>query len=192
MVTLLGIHGTVTNPGRLYQALELAVNSAVSSDPSITANLLHLGNYKISFADGRPSESYDDDTQSVLDQVNSSDMYIIATPIFRASFTGALKNLLDHVPVETIMGKSVGLIGMGATDHHYLTVDTQLRPVLAWFGAHLVPGHVYLHSQHFQNGKLSDAKAAEGLESLGRSVLALHNSLAANPGSMGPSPLAAG
>ena len=77
MATLLGIHGTVTNPGRLYQALELAVNAAVSSDPSITANLLHLGNYKISFADGRPSESYDDDTQSVLDQVNSSDMLTV-------------------------------------------------------------------------------------------------------------------
>ena len=192
MATLLGIHGTVTNPGRLYQALELAVNAAVSCDPSITASLLHLGNHKISFADGRASEFYDADTQAVLGQVTSADMYIIATPIFRASFTGALKNLLDHIPVETIMGKSVGLIGMGATDHHYLTVDTQLRPVLAWFGAHLVPGQVYLQSQHFQDGKLSDPKAAAGLECLGRSVLALHNSLVANPESTGPSPLAAG
>ena len=192
MPTLLGIHGTVTNPGRLYQALELAVSAAVSSDPSITASLLHLGNHKISFADGRASEFYDDDTQAVLGQVTSADMYIIATPIFRASFTGALKNLLDHIPVETIMGKSVGLIGMGATDHHYLTVDTQLRPVLAWFGAHLVPGQVYLQSQHFRDGKLSDPKAAAGLECLGRSVLALHNSLVANPESTGPSPLAAG
>ena len=146
----------------------------------------------ISFADGRPPEAYGDDTQNVLEQVTSADMYIIATPIFRASFTGALKNLLDHVPVEGMMGKSVGLVGMGATDHHYLTVDTQLRPVLAWFGAHLVPGQVYLQSQNFKDGKLADPKAIEGLESLGRSVLALHNSLASNPESAGPSPLAAG
>ena len=81
---------------------------------------------------------------------------------------------------------------MGATDHHYLTVDTQLRPVLAWFGAHLVPGQVYLQSQHFKDGKLADPKAIAGLDILGRYVLALYNSLARNPESAGPSPFAAG
>ena len=77
------------------------------------------------------------------------------TPIFRATFTGALKNLLDLVPVEGLMGKLCGLLAMGASDHHYLAVDTQLRPVLAWFGAHPVPGGVYLQSRQFQEGKLT-------------------------------------
>jgi len=190
--TLLGIHGTVTNPGRLHQALESALAAAAAHDSSITTELLHLGDHQISFADGRPPEAYGDDTEKVFEQVTSADMYIIATPIFRASFTGALKNLLDHIPVEGMMGKACGLIGMGATDHHYLTVDTQLRPVLAWFGAHLVPGQVYLKSQHFQDGKLAEPKAIVGLETLGRSVIALHKSLAGNAESAGPPPLAAG
>jgi len=190
--TLLGIHGTVTNPGRLHQALESALAAAAAHDSSITTEFLHLGDHQISFADGRPPEAYGDDTEKVLEQVTSADMYIIATPIFRASFTGALKNLLDHIPVEGMMGKACGLIGMGATDHHYLTVDTQLRPVLAWFGAYLVPGQVYLQSQHFQDGKLAEPKAIAGLETLGRSVIALHKSLAGNAESAGPPPLAAG
>jgi len=190
--TLLGIHGTVTNPGRLHQALESALAAAAAHDSSITTELLHLGDHQISFADGRPPEAYGDDTEKVFEQVTSADMYIIATPIFRASFTGALKNLLDHIPVEGMMGKACGLIGMGATDHHYLTVDTQLRPVLAWFGAHLVPGQVYLKSQHFQDGKLAEPEAIAGLETLGRSVIALHKSLAGNAESAGPPPLAAG
>ena len=192
MPTLLGIHGTVTNPGRLHQALESALAAAAAHDSSITTEFLHLGDHQISFADGRPPEAYGDDTEKVFEQVTSADMYIIATPIFRASFTGALKNLLDHIPVEGMMGKACGLIGMGATDHHYLTVDTQLRPVLAWFGAHLVPGQVYLKSQHFQDGKLAEPKAIAGLETLGRSVIALHKSLAGNAESAGPPPLAAG
>ena len=192
MPTLLGIHGTVTNPGRLHQALESALAAAAAHDSSITTELLHLGDHQISFADGRPPEAYGDDTEKVFEQVTSADMYIIATPIFRASFTGALKNLLDHIPVEGMMGKACGLIGMGATDHHYLPVDTQLRPVLAWFGAHLVPGQVYLKSQHFQDGKLAEPKAIAGLETLGRSVIALHKSLAGNAESAGPPPLAAG
>ena len=192
MPTLLGIHGTVTSPGRLHQALEIALKAASASDSSVSASVLHLGDHRISFADGRPPDAYGDDTQSVVEQVMAADLYLIATPIYRASFTGALKNLLDHIPVEGLMGKACGLIGMGATDHHYLTVDTQLRPVLAWFGAHLVPGQVYLQSQHFQDGKLADPGSIAGLETLGRGVVALHKSLARNSDSAGPPPLAGG
>ena len=192
MPTLLGIHGAVTSPGRLHRALERALDAASAHDPSVTTDLLHLGDHRISFADGRPPEAFGDDTQRVLEQVRAADMFLIATPIYRASFTGALKNLLDHIPVDGLMGKACGLIGMGASDHHYLTVDTQLRPVLAWFGAHLVPGQVYLQSQHFQDGKLADPTAIAGLEALGRSVAVLHNSLAGNTDSAGPPPLAAG
>ena len=192
MPTLLGIHGAVTSPGRLHQALERALNAASAHDPSVKTGLLHLGDHRISFADGRPPEDYGDDTQKVVEQVTAADLYLIATPIYRASFTGALKNLLDHIPVEGLMGKACGLISMGATDHHYLTVDTQLRPVLAWFGAHLVPGQVYLQSQHFSDGKLADLKAIAGLETLGRAVVSLQKSITQNADSTGPAPLAAG
>ena len=97
MPTLLGIHGAVTSPGRLHQALERALDVASAHDPSVKTGLLHLGDHRISFADGRPPEAYGDDTQKVVEQVTAADMYIIATPIYRASFTGALKNLLDHL-----------------------------------------------------------------------------------------------
>ena len=192
MPTLLGIHGSVTRPGRLHQALESALAAAAAHDPLITTELLHLGDHQISFADGRPPEAYGDDTQKVLEQVTAADMYLIATPIFRASFTGALKNLLDHIPVEGMMGKACGLIGMGATDHHYLTVDTQLRPVLAWFGAHLVPGAVYLQSRHFQDGQLNDSQAISDLQSLAKAVVSMQRAAADNGGMTGPPPLAAG
>ena len=192
MPTLLGIHGSVTRPGRLYQALELALQAVRNGENSVKTSLLHLGEHRISFADGRPLPDFSDDTEAVVDRVMAADMYIIATPIFRASFTGALKNLLDLVPVEGLMGKACGLLAMGATDHHYLTVDTQLRPVLAWFGAHLVPGAVYLQSRHFQDGQLADAQAITDLQSLAKAVVAMQRATAENGEMMGPSPLAAG
>ena len=187
--TLLSIHGTVTRPGRLHQAIEAAL-SGLEGDGSVAAETLHLGDSRISFADGRPLTGYDDDTQAVVERVVTADMYLIATPVFRASFTGALKNLLDHVPVEGLQGKACGLIGMGATDHHYLSIDAQLRPVMAWFGAHVLPGMVYLQSRHFQDGQLADPQAVAELQSLARSVVALHHAIAAG-GLSGPAPLAA-
>ena len=192
--TLLAIHGTVTRPGRLYQAIEAALSGLEGDAPAFAdvpvQEIMHLGEQRISFADGRPLSDYDDDTQAVVERVVAADMYLIATPVFRASFTGALKNLLDHVPVEGLHGKACGLIGMGATDHHYLSIDTQLRPVLAWFGAHVVPGVVYLQSRHFQDGRLADERAVADLQSLARSVVALHRAIAEG-GLSGPSPLAA-
>ena len=143
MPTLLAIHGTVTRPGRLYQALESALESGARQLETVTTSLLNLGDHGISFADGRPLSDYDDDTEAVVERVIAADMYLIATPVFRASFTASLKNLLDLVPVEGLMGKVCGLVGMGATDHHYLSIDSQLRPVLAWFGAHVTPVPVY-------------------------------------------------
>lgn len=187
--TLLAIHGTVTRPGRLYQAIEAALSGLDGADAP-DADILHLGDYRISFADGRPLPGYDDDTQAVVERVMAADMCLIATPVFRASYTGALKNLLDHLPVEALRGKACGLIGMGATDHHYLSIDAQLRPVLAWFGAHAAPGMVYLQSRHFQDGKLADPQAVADLQSLARSVAALHRA-AAGGGLAGPPPLAA-
>ena len=187
--TLLAIHGTVTRPGRLYQAVEAAL-SGLDGQDSPAVDTLHLGDHRISFADGRPLSGYDDDTQAVVERVIAADMYLIGTPVFRASFTGALKNLLDHVPVEGMQGKSCGLIGMGATDHHYLSIDAQLRPVMAWFGAHVVPGMVYLQSRHFQDGQLTDPQAIADLQTLSRSVVALHRAVA--DGELdGPPPLAA-
>ncbi len=187
--SLLAIHGTVTRPGRLYQAIEAAL-SGLDGPNAPDADILHLGDYRISFADGRPLPGYDDDTQAVVERVAAADMYLIATPVFRASYTGALKNLLDHLPVAALRGKACGLIGLGATDHHYLSIDAQLRPVLAWFGAHAAPGMVYLQSRHFQDGQLTDAQAVADLQSLARSVAALHRA-AAGGGLAGPPPLAA-
>ena len=187
--TLLAIHGTDTRPGRLYQAIKAAL-SGLEGGGSVAVDILHLGDHHISFADGRPLGDYSDDTQAVVERVVSADMCLIATPVFRASFTGALKNLLDHVPVEGLQGKACGLIGMGATDHHYLSIDAQLRPVLAWFGAHVVPGMVYLQSRHFQDGQLADPLAVADLQSLARSVVALYGATVGG-GLSGPSPLAA-
>ena len=197
MPTLLGIHGSVTQPGRLHQALQLALRfadeQAVDGQGTpVTTSLLHLGDHRISFADGRPLSSFPDDTEAVVQQVMAADMYLIATPIFRASFTASLKNLLDLIPVEGLMGKVCGLIGMGASDHHFLAIDTQLRPVLAWFGAHLVPGGVYLQSRHFQDGQLADPEAIAGLKALVDGVIAMHQAAAQNAGMLGPKPFAAG
>jgi NAD(P)H-dependent FMN reductase len=119
--------------------------------------------------------------------IQAADAYIIGTPIYRGAYTGALKNLLDHVPVEALMGKVAGLLATGGSDHHYLSIDYVLRPVLMWFNMHLVPGSVYVRSQQIQGQEVADTQVRDQLAQLGAAVVAMHQRLQGSP--MGPPPL---
>jgi FMN reductase len=123
----------------------------------------------------------------VVKALADADAVLLASPVYRASFTGALKNLLDLTPIEALRGKAVGIVAMGASAHHYLGVDGHLRHVLAWFGALVAPTSVYLEPAHFKEGTLADPAALSAIRELVATTLAL----AAHPrDQLGPPPLA--
>ncbi len=187
MTSLLVVLGSVTPPGRLHAAMAETVGFA-RAQAGVSAELLDLGDLHLSFADGRPLDQYADDSAAAVARIAAADALLFASPVYRASFTGALKNLLDLTPVEALAGKPVAIVAMGATQHHYLGVDWQLRMVLAWFGALVVPTSVYLDSSQFDQGKLADARARSELDELVRALVGLS---AAAGAEMGPRPLAA-
>ncbi|MGH7247714.1 MAG: NADPH-dependent FMN reductase, partial [Pseudomonadota bacterium] len=150
---------------------------------------INLADKKIAFADGRPAEQHHDDTAGVIQSVRSAGGVVFASPVYRGSFTGALKNLLDHLPIESLAGKPVGIAAMGATPHHFLGVDWHLRDVLAWFGALVVPTSAYLASADFVDGELSDS-AKRDLKDLADAVIKLHAVVPAPGHFLGPRPLA--
>jgi FMN reductase len=185
---LVAVVGSVTPPGRLNRAIELALELARAT-PACEATLLNLAEYRIGFADGRPLDQLADDSARVVGEIAAADAVLMASPVYRGSYTGALKNLLDLTPVDALRNKPVGIVAMGATLHHYLGVDGQLRGVLAWFGALVLPTSVYLESSHFKDGQLADAAARAGIADLVAALLAVAGSPRAP---LGPPPLAAG
>jgi NAD(P)H-dependent FMN reductase len=188
MVTFLAVVGSVTPAGRLHAAVAAACEVAAAL-PAVSASLLNLADHKISFADGRPLDRFADDTAAVVRRLDDADAVLLASPVYRGSFTGALKNLLDLTPLDALRGKPVGIVAMGASPHHYLGVDWHLRGVLAWFGALVAPTSVYLESAHFRDGRLADDGARGAVSELVRALLAMRG---AALGPLGPPPLAAG
>jgi NAD(P)H-dependent FMN reductase len=167
--------------------IDAALQGAKARYPQIKTEVIDLRDVALSFCDGRPLHEYVDDTPQVVNQIQAADAYIIGTPIYRGSYTGSLKNLLDHVPVEAMMGKVAGLIATAATDHHYLSIDQELRPVLMWFNLHLVPGSVYVRSNQLQGNTIADEQVSEHLRLLGEAVADVQQRLAG--GAQGPPPL---
>jgi FMN reductase len=73
--------------------------------------------------------------------VERADALVVATPIYKASYTGVLKAFLDLLPQFAFAGKVVLPLATGGTIAHVLALDYALRPVLVALGAqHIVNG----------------------------------------------------
>jgi FMN reductase len=190
MSKLIAVLGSVTPPGRLLKALSAMTAAAQVSDSALEVDLVNLADVRIAYADGRAPEAYGDDTAAVVSRIRTADLIVLASPVYRASFTGALKNLLDHLPVEALMGKPCGIVAMGATMHHFLGVEWHLRQVLSWFGAVVAPTAVYLSSTDFIDGNLVDSAAAD-LAALADVLLRMRTIGVGSGKPLGPAPLAA-
>lgn len=187
---LTAVLGSVTPPGRLRTALEQALSRA-EQQALVRPRLLDLAELRIAFADGRPVKGLGDDTATVIEQLTVAGAVLLATPVYRGSLTGALKNLLDQTPVDALREKPVAIAAMGATAHHYLGAERHLRDVLSFFGALVAPTAVYLTSADFLDGQPSES-VARALDELIAGLVSLAGALAAKPpGALGPAPLAA-
>ncbi len=184
-VRLLVVLGSVTPPGRLHRALAATLEALPDG---VEAELLDLATQRLPWAGAADTEQ--GDAGAVAEAVAGAGAVIFATPVYRGSITGALKNLFDLLPVRTLEGKPVGLVAMGASLHHFLGADRHLRDVLAFFGALPTPVSAYLTSADFADGEPSVAALAQ-LAELTDGVTALARALPAL-GPLGPRPLAAG
>jgi FMN reductase len=66
-----------------------------------------------------------------IEAVKQADGLLIGTPVYKASFSGALKTLLDLLPERSLHGKVVLPLATGGSIAHMLAVDYALKPVLS-------------------------------------------------------------
>ena len=154
-ITVLGICGSVARSRRTRTLIDLALEAA-AAEPGVKVDLIDLSERDLVFCDGRPPAEYTGDTAVAIEQARAAQAFLIGTPIYRATYTGALKNLFDLIPDDALWGKVAGLIATGGSDHHYLALELGLKPILGFFEMHAVPGTVYAPSAAFQEGQPSE------------------------------------
>jgi FMN reductase len=183
---LLMIVGAATPPGRLAAAVAFAAETASGT---AEVDILNLAETPVEICDGRPLDKYDASTRQAVERIIGAAAVLIAAPVYRATYPGVLKNLLDIAPVEALQAKPVGIVAMGGSPHHFLGVDWQLREVLTWFGALVAPTSVYITGSDFKDGKLASEGAQRDLAALAATLVTLAR---LDRASLGPTPLAAG
>ena len=81
---------------------------------------------------------------------------IVATPVYKAAYTGSLKALLDILPAQALRNKTVLPIATGGSPAHLLVLDYALKPVLGALGASDILQGVYVIDEQIQLGTNGD------------------------------------
>jgi FMN reductase len=102
--------------------------------------------------------------------VSEADAVIVASPIYKASYTGVLKTFLDLISQKGLEGKIVLPIAIGGTITHLLAIDHAFKPVLSALGAHhILTGAFVLDTQVLREEDGSfrlDSEIQERLQSI--------------------------
>ncbi|WP_299521719.1 NADPH-dependent FMN reductase [Winogradskyella sp.] len=171
---LLGVSGGPTQSSKTLLAVKTSLNYAKAYDETVETEVVNVSEYNVQFCDARDPAKYEGDSKLLIDKIISADALIFGTPMYRGTYTGILKNLFDLIPNDAILGKPVGLIATGGSDHHYLALEHELKPLLGFFLAIVLPGVVYANNQHYTNGELSSDEIKDKLKQLGTSIVNFH------------------
>ena len=130
-------------------ATEKAMEIMTKNNQDYEVTMLDLADYEMEFSDGRNYFEYEGDTKYVAETMMAADAIIIGTPIFQASIPATLKNVFDLLPVNAFLDKVVSIIVTAGTAKHYLIAEQQLKPILAYMKAHIVPTYVFIEEADF-------------------------------------------
>lgn len=150
---IIGIAGS--NVGsKTRTAMDRTLKIAKEKYPDAEITLLDLAEYNMVFSDGRNYWEYEGDTKYVTETIMAADAIIIGTPTFQASIPATLKNIFDLLPVNAFRDKVVSMLVTAGTAKHYLMVEQQLKPILSYMKAHIVPTYVFIEEKDFQRKEI--------------------------------------
>lgn len=81
--------------------------------------------------------------QAALAEIAAADGLVIATPVYKAAYSGLLKTFLDLLPQKAFEGKAILPVASGGSLAHALAIDYALRPVLSALGARVTVAGVF-------------------------------------------------
>src|SRR5437016_7352848 len=84
------------------------------------------------------------DVKEAVARIAATDLLVVASPTYKASYTGLLKAFLDWYGTTGLAGVTAVPVMVGAGAGHALAVEVHLRPVLIEIGATVPTRGVYV------------------------------------------------
>jgi len=163
----------------LAEAVTEALAEALPAAPAVELQVLEIAKLAPHIVGNGLGRDLPAEGAAAVRAIESADLVIAATPVYKGSYTGLFKHLFDLVGPDALVGRPVLLAANGGSDRHALVVDHQLRPLFAFFRALTVPSAVYAAEPDFDGYALrSDALRARIQEAAAQAAALLSARLA--------------
>lgn len=176
MLRVVGVSGSTSAPSRTT-ALVRSLLGGLAQRREIDSRLVELAVVGPQLAGALLRSDLPASAEAELRAIETADLLIVASPVYRASFTGLFKHLFDFVDQYALVDTPVLLAATGGSDRHALIIEHQLRPLFGFFQALTLPIGVYAKDSEFTDHAVSDPALQERIDrSISRALPLLETS----------------
>lgn len=160
---VVAVSGNLQRPSRTLVLVEQLL-AKLGQELPIEVQLIELGDVGPKLAGALYRSQLGADVEAQLAAIESADVLVVASPVYRASFTGLFKHLFDFIHHEALIDVPVLLAATGGSDRHALVIEHQLRPLFSFFQARTLPLGVYASEADFQGYEIGNPLLAQRIE----------------------------
>ncbi|VWB50825.1 FMN reductase [Burkholderia lata] len=153
-LNVVAISGGLQRPSRTL-ALTDAIVAAIGAALPIDTRLIELSEIGGRLAGALSRAQVPADLDAQIRAIETADVLVVASPVYRASYTGLFKHLFDLVHHEALIDVPVLLAATGGSERHALVIDHQLRPLFSFFQARTLPIGVYATESDFDQYRIT-------------------------------------
>ena len=152
---LVAVSGGLQRPSKAA-ALAEHLMDLIAEEVLCEQRLVELGQLAPQLAGATWRSHLPETVERELAAVEQADILVVATPVFRGSYTGLFKHFFDFIDQDALVDKPVLLAATGGSERHALMIDHQLRPLFSFFQARTLPLGVYATDKDFTDYRLQD------------------------------------
>ncbi|MFI5758901.1 FMN reductase [Streptomyces sp. NPDC051569] len=178
VLRVVALVGTVRAPSKTKALVELILRSIESRTQSET-RIIEIHTLGPGFTGALEREQLGEDAEAAIRAVETADLVIAATPVFKGSYTGLFKHFVDFIDPYALAAKPVMLAATGGSDRHALVIEHALRPLFAFLQAWTAPVGIYLNAGDFDGATILNPEVYERIEMAVDDVVPVAEALAA-------------
>jgi len=162
-LTVVAVSGSVQAPSKTTVLVE-EILGALGRELPVATHLIEVREVGPQLAGVLKREDLTVALEEELRSIEEADLLVVASPVFRASFTGLLKHLFDLVGQYALVDKPVLLAATGGSDRHALMIEHQFRPLFGFFQSLTLPLGIYANDSDFTDYRVTNPALRERIE----------------------------
>ena len=177
-ISIVAVSGSLHSPSKttvlareILEGFATALRSGAGNELEVETHLIELSDIGREFSGALSRDDLSPIAEDALRRIESATLLIVASPVYRASFTGLFKHVFDFVGQYALIDKPVLLAATGGSDRHALIIEHQFRPLFSFFQAITLPIGVYASDTDFVDYRIDSQALRDRIDqAIGRGL----------------------